>query len=330
MSFVLALSVAALLVNALNFNTYWYIGIESESLVQEPWPYLPDLPSPNWDTSTKNILQNLFLFTTLLNNFVPLSLYVTMEVATRLLMTYINWDKNMYHAESDTPAIARSTTVTDLGQIKYIFSDKTGTLTQNVMNFKRCSVDGLMFGAPLVKHSPTNNEDNADNIPLDAFHPLSSLLMGAGISRDGQKPDETSTKPKYLTFNAEMFLRVMSICHTVVVERDLDESNAATSSSKRSTKWIKKLTGSKKKGSAGMPLSPISSYSVDDASSAASTIGGGGKSSDGAPSYQSYQAESPDEGALVSAASKLYDFQFLGRDSRGIRVRLSFFGIFIA
>lgn len=43
----------------------------------------------------------------------------------------INWDKEMYYAENDTPAKARTTTLNEqLGQIQYIFSDKTGTLTR--------------------------------------------------------------------------------------------------------------------------------------------------------------------------------------------------------
>ena len=37
----------------------------------------------------------------------------------------------MYDSKSDTPAAARTTTLNEeLGQIEYIFSDKTGTLTQ--------------------------------------------------------------------------------------------------------------------------------------------------------------------------------------------------------
>ncbi len=44
---------------------------------------------------------------------------------------WINWDEKMYYAKSDTPARSRTTTLNEeLGQIEYIFSDKTGTLTQ--------------------------------------------------------------------------------------------------------------------------------------------------------------------------------------------------------
>lgn len=53
----------------------------------------------------------------------------------------------MYYPEKDTPAKARTTTLNEqLGQIHYIFSDKTGTLTQNIMTFKKCCINGQIYG----------------------------------------------------------------------------------------------------------------------------------------------------------------------------------------
>lgn len=62
----------------------------------------------------------------------------------------------MYHAESDTPAMARTSNLNEeLGQVKYIFSDKTGTLTRNVMEFKRCTVGNDIYTiSDLVENSP--------------------------------------------------------------------------------------------------------------------------------------------------------------------------------
>ena len=67
------------------------------------------------------ILSNLVI----LNTFVPISLYVSVEVIRLGQSFFINWDRKMYYAPNDVPAVARTTTLNEeLGQIEYIFSDK--------------------------------------------------------------------------------------------------------------------------------------------------------------------------------------------------------------
>ncbi|OWK01801.1 hypothetical protein Celaphus_00017819, partial [Cervus elaphus hippelaphus] len=90
---------------------------------------------------------NFWGYIIVLNTLVPISLYVSVEVIRLGQSYFINWDLQMYYPEKDTPAKARTTTLNEqLGQIHYIFSDKTGTLTQNVMTFKKCCINGQIYG----------------------------------------------------------------------------------------------------------------------------------------------------------------------------------------
>ncbi|KAL8683886.1 MAG: hypothetical protein Q9186_000229 [Xanthomendoza sp. 1 TL-2023] len=84
-------------------------------------------------------------FIILFNTMIPLSLYVSLEIVKLCQMFLMN-DIEMYDGESNTPMEARTSTINEeLGQISYIFSDKTGTLTNNSMRFRKMSVAGTAW-----------------------------------------------------------------------------------------------------------------------------------------------------------------------------------------
>lgn len=99
---------------------------------------------------------------------------------------FINWDRKMYYPKSNTPAQARTTTLNEeLGQIKYVFSDKTGTLTQNIMTFNKCSIHGRAYGERLALP-----EQRAKQLLLTQ----SSLLSGELLNFAGQRVEITDVR----------------------------------------------------------------------------------------------------------------------------------------
>ncbi|KAF5097525.1 hypothetical protein D0Z00_002357 [Geotrichum galactomycetum] len=83
----------------------------------------------------------------LYQSLVPISLYISIEMVKSIQALFIYSDIFLYYEPLDYPCTPKSWSISDdLGQVEYVFSDKTGTLTQNVMEFKKCTIDGVAYG----------------------------------------------------------------------------------------------------------------------------------------------------------------------------------------
>ncbi|CAH8824899.1 unnamed protein product [Trichobilharzia szidati] len=92
----------------------------------------PFIPAPNFKYWSQ--VKDVFRFLFILNYLIPISLIITVEIQQILAAYFISSDLEMYDVEQDVATKSNTPQLIDeLGQIKYLFSDKTGTLTQNEM-----------------------------------------------------------------------------------------------------------------------------------------------------------------------------------------------------
>lgn len=83
---------------------------------------------------------------------------------------FFSWDLDMYDKNNDQPALINTSDLNEeLGQVEYLFTDKTGTLTENLMIFRRCSIDGEVYmekecDGNLYLLPPSGNEEEAVRI----------------------------------------------------------------------------------------------------------------------------------------------------------------------
>ncbi|XP_074180726.1 phospholipid-transporting ATPase IA isoform X5 [Rhinolophus sinicus] len=141
---------------------------------------------------------NFLTFIILFNNLIPISLLVTLEVVKFTQAYFINWDLDMHYEATDTAAMARTSNLNEeLGQVKYIFSDKTGTLTCNVMQFKKCTIAGVAYGQSSQLGDEKTFSDSSLLENLQNNHPTAPIICE--------------------------FLTMMAVCHTAVPEREGDK-----------------------------------------------------------------------------------------------------------
>ena len=218
-------------------------------------------------------------------NIVPISLYISIEIVKTIQAYFIAQDIEMYYQPFDTPCIPKTWNISDdLGQIEYVFSDKTGTLTQNIMEFQKCSVHGVAYGEGVTEaqRGAATREGNANSMdPEELNRKLATLknqmlsTMDRAFKNRYAQPDKlTLVSPKLAADLADRsseqrshliaFFRALALCHSVLADKPDPQND---------------------------------------------------------PFHLDYKAESPDEAALVAAAREV-GFPFVGKSKDSIDIEV--------
>ncbi|KAI1181113.1 hypothetical protein F4777DRAFT_2583 [Nemania sp. FL0916] len=173
-------------------------------------------------------------------NLIPISLYISLEIVRTLQAIFIYSDVEMYYEPIDAPCVPKSWNISDdVGQIEYIFSDKTGTLTQNVMEFKKATINGQPYGEAYTEAQAGMRKRLGIDVVKEAAEAREQIancktraLEGLRAIHDNpylHEQDMTFIAPDFVDdlrgesgdeqreANAH-FMLALALCHTVIAE----------------------------------------------------------------------------------------------------------------
>ncbi|KAH0520174.1 Phospholipid-transporting ATPase 11C [Microtus ochrogaster] len=177
-----------LLTKAAVCTTLKYVW-QSTPYNDEPW-YNQKTQKERETFKVLKMFTDFLSFMVLFNFIIPVSMYVTVEMQKFLGSFFISWDKDFFDEEINEGALVNTSDLNEeLGQVDYVFTDKTGTLTENSMEFIECCIDGHKY--------------------KDITQEVDGLSQTDGPSAFFDKADKN---------REELFLRALCLCHTVEIK----------------------------------------------------------------------------------------------------------------
>lgn len=163
----------------------------NQEVIDSMWYLGPQSNVTETAVTAKDVYQDSVSFLVIFSYIIPVSLYVTLEIEKFLGTLFLQWDEEVTGTgEDEAPKVNTSDLNEEPGQMEFLFSDKTGTLTENIMTFRRCSVNGRSY--------------------VDADGRLHSATTAEG--EDGVGEEITQ-----MTDELVAFLVTLALCHTVQV-----------------------------------------------------------------------------------------------------------------
>ncbi|KAI0954200.1 hypothetical protein AcV7_007497 [Taiwanofungus camphoratus] len=193
--------------------------------------------------SSSNITNAIVTFVSCLiafQNIVPISLYITVEIVKTIQAFFIAQDIEMYYKPLDAACTPKTWNISDdLGQIEYVFSDKTGTLTQNVMEFQKCSVNGVAYGEGVTEAqrgaakragkedamNPAEQDRHLKMLKEDMLNKMSRAFKNRYLQPEKltlvspRLAEDLSDRSSEQRSCLIAFFRALAICHSVLSDR---------------------------------------------------------------------------------------------------------------
>ncbi|KAA8492510.1 putative phospholipid-transporting ATPase VD [Porphyridium purpureum] len=283
---------------------------------------------------------------------VPIQLFVLLEIARVFQQLFIQADFKMRY-DGQNMQVRSAALNEELGMVHYVFSDKTGTLTSNEMILRRVSLrNGRIFsvaqqGAEEEAQPALLTGDDGATVPMPTLRSLVDSLMQKDRSCVFDVDATTGAEEATMAYGAE-FLKVLSLCHTVVPESSLstgnekeDENDVKRNGSRTGSGNLLHTLASRgvrfggvtndgatlpTEGAAAATEEASSSVANDRSDAAVpdstlvdmdANVSGAGAA--GASGPVAYQSSSPDEVALVVEAAN-HEFEFVHRTNEFMRV----------
>ncbi|KAK1169964.1 putative phospholipid-transporting ATPase IH [Acipenser oxyrinchus oxyrinchus] len=184
-----------ILISKAVINTVMKYVWQSDPNRDEPF-YNHKTDSERQRNTLLKVITDFLAFMVLFNYIIPVSMYVTVEMQKFLGSYFITWDDDMFDSELGEGALVNTSDLNEeLGQIEYVFTDKTGTLTENNMEFIECCVDGHVY----VPDAICNGQILTGTVGMDM---IDSSPGAGGKERE------------------ELFFRALCLCHTVQVKEE--------------------------------------------------------------------------------------------------------------
>uniref|UniRef100_A0A2N9HPA7 Phospholipid-transporting ATPase n=1 Tax=Fagus sylvatica TaxID=28930 RepID=A0A2N9HPA7_FAGSY len=140
---------------------------------------------------------------------IPISLYISMELVRVGQAYFMIRDSEMYDEASNSRFQCRSLNINeDLGQIKYIFSDKTGTLTENKMEFQRVSIWGVDYSGA---NSQTEQVGYSVQVEGKDIRPKMKVKTDPALLQLSNSKNDTEERK-----HVHDFFLALAACNTIV------------------------------------------------------------------------------------------------------------------